>query len=191
MGCLLWVWSQIYVLLLSSQCRIQYRDKVDRFPTALDCNRTEHVHAMLQCGHVKVLTLNSLKPGESYSVSVYRLPFWRTLEKWGVGLGKLHVSSPNLIYFGIVFNKFSKFHGTGTWNHTSLTEQKHCHIYVTKLGHHRFALTGELCSPRFGYLWGAIGPYIFYLATTFYFIGPNVLGFLHQHNALTPTGSYH
>ena len=55
-------------------------------------------------------------------VSVKRFPYRKILEKWGEGLGKLHVSSPNLIYFGIVYNKFSKFRGTGTWNHTSLTE---------------------------------------------------------------------
>ena len=36
MGCLLWVWSLIYVLLLPLQCHIQYRDKFDRVITALD-----------------------------------------------------------------------------------------------------------------------------------------------------------
>ena len=36
MGCQLWVWSLIYVLLLSSQYRWQYRDKLDRVITALD-----------------------------------------------------------------------------------------------------------------------------------------------------------
>ena len=34
-------------------------------------------------------------------VSVYHVPCRKILEKWE-GLGKLHVSSPNLIYFGIV-----------------------------------------------------------------------------------------
>ena len=43
-------------------------------------------------------------------------------EKWGERLEKLQVSSPNLIYFRIVYNKFSKSHGTGTWIHTNLTE---------------------------------------------------------------------
>ena len=39
MGCLLWFWSLIYVLLLSSQCRWKYCDKLDRVITALDCTR--------------------------------------------------------------------------------------------------------------------------------------------------------
>ena len=37
MGCLLWFWSLIYVLLLPLQCRWQYRDKLGGFITALDC----------------------------------------------------------------------------------------------------------------------------------------------------------
>ena len=30
MGCLLWIWSLIYVLLLPSQCRLWYREKSER-----------------------------------------------------------------------------------------------------------------------------------------------------------------
>ena len=37
MGCLLWVWSLIYILLLSSQYHIWDRDKFDRVITGLDC----------------------------------------------------------------------------------------------------------------------------------------------------------
>ena len=36
-GCLLWFWSPIHVLLLSSQNQWWYRDKLDRVITALDC----------------------------------------------------------------------------------------------------------------------------------------------------------
>ena len=45
MGCLLWVWSLIYVLLLSSQCRWWYHDKLDRVITALDCNWWHRPHS--------------------------------------------------------------------------------------------------------------------------------------------------
>ena len=34
MGCVLWVWSLIYVLLLPSQRRMSYRDELDRIVTA-------------------------------------------------------------------------------------------------------------------------------------------------------------
>ena len=37
MGCLLWVWSLIYVLLLSSQCHMCYHDKLDHVIMALYC----------------------------------------------------------------------------------------------------------------------------------------------------------
>ena len=37
MWCLLWVRSLIYILLLSSQRRMQYRDKLDRSITVPDC----------------------------------------------------------------------------------------------------------------------------------------------------------
>ena len=37
MRCLWWGWSLIYVLLLSSQCRVSYRDKFDRVIAAFDC----------------------------------------------------------------------------------------------------------------------------------------------------------
>ena len=37
MGCLSWIWNVNYVLLLSSQCRLSYRDKLDRVIAALDC----------------------------------------------------------------------------------------------------------------------------------------------------------
>ena len=39
MGCLLWVCSLIYVLLLSSQCCMSYHDKLDHIITALDCSQ--------------------------------------------------------------------------------------------------------------------------------------------------------
>ena len=32
-----WVWSLIYVLLLSLRCHMSYRDELDRVTTALDC----------------------------------------------------------------------------------------------------------------------------------------------------------
>ena len=44
MGCLLWVWSLIQVLLLLLQWRGQYRDKLDRVITALDCICYEQMH---------------------------------------------------------------------------------------------------------------------------------------------------
>ena len=37
MGCLWWVWGMIYVVLLSSQIRMNYRDKCNRVITALVC----------------------------------------------------------------------------------------------------------------------------------------------------------
>ena len=37
MGCLLWFWYLIHFLPLFSQCRIWYRDKLDRVITALHC----------------------------------------------------------------------------------------------------------------------------------------------------------
>ena len=36
MGCLLWVWSLIYIILLSSQCRMWYHDKLYCVTMALD-----------------------------------------------------------------------------------------------------------------------------------------------------------
>ena len=42
-GCLLWVWSLIFVLLLSSQHRMLYRDKLECVITAMDCTY-KYVH---------------------------------------------------------------------------------------------------------------------------------------------------
>ena len=39
MGCLLWVWNLIYILLLQLQYPMYYRDKLDRVITALHCIR--------------------------------------------------------------------------------------------------------------------------------------------------------
>ena len=61
--------------------------------------------------------------GLCYRVPYRKLPYRKILKKMKEGLGNLYMSSPSLIYFGIVYNKFSQFHGAGTWNHTNLTER--------------------------------------------------------------------
>ena len=47
---------------------------------------------------------------------------------------KITCLSPKWIYFGIVYNKFSKFHGARTWKHTSLTETSTQNIRESIMG---------------------------------------------------------
>ena len=85
-------------------------------------------------------------------------PIVKYLKNEGGRLGTLHGSSPNLIYFGIVYNKFSKFHGTGTWNHTSLTEtldpralpempvmSELLHVLITGINPKAILMVGDHC----------------------------------------------
>ena len=55
MECLLWVLSIIYVLLLSSQCRRQYRDELDRVIWAFGCTSRDASHLVTLDGRDGVL----------------------------------------------------------------------------------------------------------------------------------------
>ena len=51
MGCLLWIWCLVYILLLSSQPCMRYHDKLDRVITALYCimNVVESFQSKTSC----------------------------------------------------------------------------------------------------------------------------------------------